>query len=58
MARSNCDEILLLKDGHALGFGNPNLILSESNISEAFRVKAFHELLTPSNTKQITFHLH
>ena len=38
MARSNFDEILLLKDGHALGFGNPNLILSESNISEAFRV--------------------
>ena len=58
MARSNCDEILLLKDGHALGFGNPNLILSESNISEAFRVKACHELLTPSNNKQITFHLH
>ena len=58
MARSNCDEILLLKDGHALGFGNPNLILSESNISEAFKVKACHELLTPSNTKQITFHLH
>ena len=58
MARSNCDEILLLKDGHALGFGNPNLILSESNISEAFRVKACHELLTPSNSRQITFHLH
>ena len=58
MARSNCDEILLLKDGHALGFGDPNLILSESNISEAFRVKACHELLTPSNNKQITFHLH
>ena len=58
MARSNCDEILLLKDGHALGFGNPNLILSESNISEAFRVKACQELLTPSNTKQITYHLH
>ena len=58
MARSNCDEILLLKDGCALGFGKPNLILSESNISEAFRVKACHELLTPSNNKQITFHLH
>ena len=58
MARSNCDEILLLKDGCAVGFGKPNLILSESNISEAFRVKACHELLTPSNSKQITFHLH
>ena len=58
MARSNCDEILLLKDGCALGFGKPNLILSESNISEAFRVKACHELLTPSNSIQITFHLH
>ena len=58
MARSNCDEILLLKDGCALGFGKPNLILSESNISEAFKVKACHELLTPSNSKQITFHLH
>ena len=58
MARSNCDEILLLKDGCSLGFGKPNLILSESNISEAFRVKASHELLTPSNSRQITFHLH
>ena len=58
MARSNCDDILLLKDGCALGFGKPNLILSESNISEAFRAKACHELLTPSNSKQITFHLH
>lgn len=58
MARSNCDEILLLKDGCALGFGKPNLILSESNISEAFKVKACHEILTPSNFKQITFHLH
>ena len=58
MARSNCDEILLLKDGFTLGFGKPNLILSESNISEAFQVKACHELLTPSNSKQITFHLH
>ena len=58
MARSNCDEILLLKDGFTLGFGKPNLILSERNISEAFRVKACHELLTPSNSKQITFHLH
>ena len=58
MARSNCDEILLLKDGRALGFGNSNLILSERNISEAFRVKACHETLKPSNTKQITFHLH
>ena len=58
MARSYCDEILLLKDGCALGFGKPNLILSESNISEAFRVKACHELLTPSNSRQITFHLH
>ena len=58
MARSNCDEILLLKDGCALGFGKPNLILSESNISEAFRVKACDELLTPSNSRQITFHLH
>ena len=58
MARSNCDEILLLKDGYALGFGKPNLILSERNISEAFRVKACHELLTPSNSRQITFHLH
>ena len=58
MARSYCDEILLLKDGCALGFGKPNLILSESNISEAFKVKACHEILTPSNFKQITFHLH
>ena len=45
MARSNCDEILLLKDGCALGFGKPNLILSESNISEAFRGESVSRII-------------
>ena len=57
MAANICDDILLLKNGHPLGFGKPNIILSEKNISNAFTIKACHEVLIPSNSNQITFHL-
>lgn len=57
MAANICDNILLLKNGHPLGFGKPNIILSEKNISNAFTIKACHEVLIPSNSNQITFHL-
>ncbi len=57
MAANICDDILILKNGHPLGFGKPNIILSEKNISKAFTIKACHEVLIPSNSNQITFHL-
>ena len=57
MAANICDDILLLKNGHPLGFGKPNIILSEKNISNAFKIEACHEVLIPSNSNQITFHL-
>ena len=34
-----------------------SIILSEKNISNAFTIKACHEVLIPSNSNQITFHL-
>ena len=57
MAASNCDDILLLKDGFPLGFGKPEKILSAKKITDTFEVNAKKEVLIPSNNKQITFHL-
>ena len=57
MAASICDEILLLKEGFPLGFGHPDIIFSDKIISEAFQVKTQKELLVPSNSEHITFHL-
>ena len=57
MAASTCDDVLLVKDGRSLGFGQPDNIFSEKKITEAFQVKTKHEVLTPSKKKHITFHL-
>jgi iron complex transport system ATP-binding protein len=57
MATSACDDVLLLKDGHSLGFGEPSSVLTESTITEAFCVKTRQEMLVPSKSKHITFHL-
>ena len=57
MAASICDEVLLLKEGFPLGFGHPDIIFSDKIISEAFQVKTQKELLVPSNSEHITFHL-
>ncbi|MEM9715389.1 MAG: ABC transporter ATP-binding protein [Pseudomonadota bacterium] len=57
MAGEICDAILLLENGHTRGFGAPEEVLTETLISNAFAVQARQELLTPSNTKQLSFHL-
>ncbi|WP_166416936.1 ABC transporter ATP-binding protein [Cochlodiniinecator piscidefendens] len=57
MAADVCDVVLLLEAGHAKGFGAPDEVLTETHVSEAFRVQARSEYLSPSNTKHLSFHL-
>ena len=57
MAADVCDQVLLLDDGKAVGFGAPQDVFSEVAISKAFHVAARREHLAPSNTKHMTFHL-
>ncbi|WP_039019838.1 ABC transporter ATP-binding protein [Halocynthiibacter namhaensis] len=57
MAAEVCDQILLLEHGHTKGFGAPNEVLTETLVSEAFRVNAQLERLQPSNKPHLTFHL-
>ena len=57
IASSCCDDILLIKDGRSLGFGPPSSIFTESKITKAFQVRTKHEVLLPSNSNHITFHL-
>ena len=57
MAADVCDQVLLLDDGSAVGFGAPQDVFSEIAISSAFHVTARREHLAPSNTKHMTFHL-
>ena len=57
MAASTCDDVLLVKDGRSLGFGQPDNIFSEKKITQAFQVTTKHEVLNPSRDKHITFHL-
>ncbi|MGX9354679.1 ABC transporter ATP-binding protein [Roseobacteraceae bacterium S113] len=57
IAAGLCDDILLLKGGHALGFGPPADVLSESAVSAAFDIDARRERLAPSNADHLTFHL-
>ncbi|KAE9628171.1 ABC transporter ATP-binding protein [Parasedimentitalea maritima] len=57
MAVRVCDEILVLKQGRPLGFGPPAQFLNASLVSEAFRVDARQENLSPSNTPHFSFHL-
>ncbi len=58
IAAGACDDILLLKDGHPLGFGPPEAVLTEAAVSGAFHVLARREQLMPSATNHLTFHLH
>ncbi|MEP2642264.1 ABC transporter ATP-binding protein [Roseobacter sp.] len=57
MAAQVCDSVLLLQNGHPLGFGPPETVFSERAVSDAFGVTAQQELLAPSDTKHMTFHL-
>ncbi|WP_299772370.1 ABC transporter ATP-binding protein [uncultured Tateyamaria sp.] len=57
MAAQTCDTILLLENGDTKGFGPPDQVLTEAQVSSAFRVDARRERLNPSDTKHFSFHL-
>lgn len=57
LAAGVCDDVLLLKAGHPLGFGPPRQVLSEKAVSNAFQVKARRERLAPSDAEHLTYHL-
>ncbi|UWP89215.1 ABC transporter ATP-binding protein [Aliiroseovarius crassostreae] len=57
MAADVCDAVLLLEDGHCKGFGPPEDVLSELQVSQTFRVTAHRETLSLSNTQHLSFHL-
>lgn len=57
MAAGVCDDLLLLHAGKPVGFGPPQSVLSETTVSQAFKVDARRERLAPSGTDHLTFHL-
>ena len=57
MAAQVCDDVLILQQGHALGFGRPQDVLTEATVSNAFSVTARRERLSPSERNHLTFHL-
>ncbi|WP_420011188.1 ABC transporter ATP-binding protein [Tateyamaria sp.] len=57
LAAGVCDDVLLMRSGHPIGFGPPSQVLSEAAVSDAFRVEARREQLMPSNADHLTFHL-
>ncbi|MEO0487320.1 MAG: ABC transporter ATP-binding protein [Pseudomonadota bacterium] len=57
MAAGVCDDVLLLKDGKPIGFGPPDDVLTEHSVAHAFHVGTRREMLAPSNTDHLTFHL-
>ena len=57
MAANICDEILMLEDGTAKGFGAPDALLTETLVSHTFRVDARREKLAPSDANHLSFYL-
>lgn len=57
MAANICDDILILEDGYPRGFGSPDDLLTETLVSNTFRVDARREMLAPSDTNHLSFHL-
>lgn len=57
MAAAACDDVLMLQGGHPLGFGPPDIVLTEVTVSRAFDVTARQERLTPSHINHLTFQL-
>jgi len=57
MAASVCDDVLMLKAGKSLGFGQPETVLSEVSVSRAFQVNARQDHLRLSNSNHLTFEL-
>ncbi len=57
MANGICDDVLVLKDGHPQGFGPPQNILTDSLVSNTFRVDALRENLALSGATHFSFSL-
>jgi iron complex transport system ATP-binding protein len=57
MAADICDDILVLENGHPRGFGSPDDLLTETLVSDTFRVNARREKLAPSDANHLSFHL-
>ncbi|MEM1374490.1 MAG: ABC transporter ATP-binding protein [Pseudomonadota bacterium] len=58
LAAEVCDDILLLQDGRALGFGTPEQVFTEHAVSTAFHVEARRDRLSLAGSDHLTFHLH
>lgn len=48
IAAQMCDAIVLLENGHTVGFSPPETVLSEAAVSATFRIDAHREQLTPA----------
>ncbi len=57
LAAGACDDVLLLKQGHPIGFGPPEGVLTEAAVSDVFKILARREQLLPSGTDHLTYHL-
>lgn len=57
MAVDLCDDVLVLNHGHPCGFGPPETLLSETLVSDIFRVDARQQQLMPSGDRHFSFHL-
>ncbi|MEE2944633.1 MAG: ABC transporter ATP-binding protein [Pseudomonadota bacterium] len=57
MTMQACDDVLVLKDGNAMGFGPPDQVLSTDLVSSVFDVSTQLEQLSLSQTNQFTFQL-
>lgn len=57
LAAAVCDDILLLQQGQAMGFGTPDEVLADDTVSRAFGVLARRERLTPSENSHFTYQL-
>ncbi|VAW16357.1 ABC transporter, ATP-binding protein (cluster 8, B12/iron complex) [hydrothermal vent metagenome] len=51
------DNVLVLSNGHTIGFGPPAKVLDQQLISRAFNVGAQTQTLHPSGQSHFTFHL-
>jgi iron complex transport system ATP-binding protein len=57
MAAGICDDVLILKDGYPQGFGPPHSLLTDTLVSDTFRVQARREQLAPSGAPHFSFTL-
>lgn len=57
VAAGVCDNVLVLRNGHPQGLGAPDDLLTNSLVSDTFRVDATREHLTPSGASHFTFSL-